>query len=203
MYKVFVLQGEIRLVSVKSKSAQKSDAIQCDSTVPDWPVIKAALGQSQSGLLVLACEEPKKCWRNLKKRFGIIHASGGLVINKEGKVLMIKRLGLWDLPKGKLEKDEDLLDCAIREVEEECAVYGLGVTGTITVTYHVMRRNKNKYLKVSKWYMMRTDQTVPGIPQLEEGINKVEWVPMNKVKKKLKKSWPSVREVFKESGLEY
>ena len=124
-------------------------------------------------------------------------------MNKEGVVLMIKRLGLWDLPKGKLEKEEDELDCAIREVEEECAVYGLGVTGTITVTYHVMRRNKNKYLKVSKWYMMRTNQTTPGIPQIEEGISKVEWVPLSKVKKKLKKSWPSVREVFKESRIDY
>lgn len=203
MYKVFVLQGEIRLVTVKSKSALKTDVIQCGSTVPDWPLINAALKKSKSGLLVLVCLEPKKCWRNLKKRFGIIHASGGLVINKEGHVLMIKRLGLWDLPKGKLEKDEDEVDCAIREVEEECAIYGLGITGTITTTYHVMRRNKNKYLKVSKWYMMRTNQTAPGAPQEEEGISKAEWVPLDKVKRKLKKSWPSIREVFKESGLTY
>ena len=203
MYKVFVLQGEVRLVSAKRKSASRPDAIHCGTSVPDWPEIKAALKQRSSNLLVLVCDDPKKCWQNLKKRFGIIHASGGLVINKEGNILMIKRLGLWDLPKGKIEKGEDELDCAIREVEEECSVFGLGVTATITSTYHVMRRNKNKYLKVSKWYMMRTDQISPGIPQFEEGIEKVSWVPLADIRKKLKKSWPSVREVFKESGLNY
>lgn len=203
MYKVFVLQGEVRLVSAKRKSAARPDAIHCGTKVPDWPDIKAALDRSSSSLLVLVCDDPNKCWQNLKKRFGIIHASGGLVMNKEGNILMIKRLGLWDLPKGKIKKGEDVLDCAIREVEEECSVFGLGVTGTITSTYHVMRRNKNKYLKVSKWYMMRTDQTSPGIPQYEEGIEKVRWVPLTDIRKKLKKSWPSVREVFKESGLKY
>ncbi len=203
MYKVFVLQGEVRLVTVKSKSATKNDVFHCGSTVPDWPEIKGALKRSESDLVVLVCDDPKKCWRNLKKRFGIIHASGGLVMNKDGNVLMIKRLGLWDLPKGKVEKGEDELDCAIREVEEECSVFGLGVTRTLTITHHVMRRNRNKYLKVSKWYMMRTDQISPGMPQIEEGIEKVRWVPLNQVRKKLKKSWPSVRQVFKASGLKY
>ncbi len=132
-----------------------------------------------------------------------MHAAGGLVVNPKGEVLMIKRLGMWDLPKGKIEKGEDMVDCAIREVEEECAVFGLGITGKITTTFHVMRRNNNKYLKESHWYMMKTDDASPGVPQTEEGIEKVRWVPLSDVRKKLKKSWPSVKEVFKESGLNY
>jgi 8-oxo-dGTP pyrophosphatase MutT (NUDIX family) len=35
---------------------------------------------------------------------------------------MILRLGKWDLPKGKMEKNEEPMICAIREVEEECGI---------------------------------------------------------------------------------
>mgnify|MGYP003148665844 FL=1 len=32
-----------------------------------------------------------------------VKAGGGLVINKEGKLLFIFRKGIWDLPKGKMD----------------------------------------------------------------------------------------------------
>jgi hypothetical protein len=40
------------------------------------------------------------------KKFTLIEAAGGLVKNKENKILMIFRRGKWDLPKGKLDKGE-------------------------------------------------------------------------------------------------
>lgn len=201
MYKVFVQQSELKLVSNKKGLGQKEGNILVDDRLPDWPELKKMILNSPKKKLKVYCSQPKKCWNNLKKRFRIMHAAGGLVINSNNEVLMIKRLGMWDLPKGKIEKGEDIVDCAIREVEEECAVFGLGITGKITTTFHVMRRNKNKYLKESHWYMMRTTHTKPGIPQTEEGIEKVRWVAMQDVEKKLKKSWPSVREVISQSGI--
>lgn len=203
MYKVFAQQVELKLVASKRvKEGKKVDFI-CDDRVPDWTIIKAAIKKKGTGVLLFSCEQPKKCWRNLKHRFRVMHAAGGLVVNPKGEVLMIKRLGMWDLPKGKIEKGEDVVDCAIREVEEECAVYGLGITGKICVTQHVMRRNNNKYLKDSHWYMMKTEQVTEGVPQEEEGIEKVRWVAPREVRKKLRKSWPSIKEVFKQSGLSY
>src|SRR5665213_1803978 len=56
---------------------------------------------------------------NLRKRYKYIEAAGGLVLNEKGKVLMIHRLGVWDLPKGKLDKGETPRKAAIREIEEE------------------------------------------------------------------------------------
>src|SRR3982751_3416807 len=53
------------------------------------------------------------------KKFKIVKAGGGLVVNEENKILMIFRRGKWDLPKGKLDKGETLEQCAVREVEEE------------------------------------------------------------------------------------
>ncbi|MFM8758223.1 MAG: NUDIX domain-containing protein, partial [Methylophilaceae bacterium] len=43
-------------------------------------------------------------------------AAGGLVENELGQVLMIFRRGKWDLPKGKLDPNESIDECALREV---------------------------------------------------------------------------------------
>ena len=54
-----------------------------------------------------------------KACFNPINAGGGLVFNKKGEFLIIKRNDVWDLPKGKLEKGEDFETAALREVKEE------------------------------------------------------------------------------------
>ena len=53
------------------------------------------------------------------KNFTVIEASGGIVQNSSKELLFIERLGKWDLPKGKIEKNETPAEAAIREVEEE------------------------------------------------------------------------------------
>lgn len=50
------------------------------------------------------------------KCFKRIDAAGGVVFNSEGKILVIHRLGVWDLPKGKAEKGESMEETALREV---------------------------------------------------------------------------------------
>ena len=49
----------------------------------------------------------------------VIKAGGGLVLNPRNEILMIFRRGFWDLPKGKLDDGETIMECAIREVMEE------------------------------------------------------------------------------------
>ena len=48
-----------------------------------------------------------------------IEAAGCIVKNEEGKILMMKRLGKWDLPKGKIDKGETPIQASLRELEEE------------------------------------------------------------------------------------
>ena len=45
--------------------------------------------------------------------------AGGLVFNKKAQILLIFRKWSWDLPKGKVEKNETLASAAIRETAEE------------------------------------------------------------------------------------
>jgi hypothetical protein len=53
------------------------------------------------------------------KHFNIIEAAGGIVQNEKKELLFIFRRGKWDLPKGKMENNENALQCAEREIEEE------------------------------------------------------------------------------------
>ena len=129
--------------------------------------------------------------------FKIVIAGGGLVKNKEGEYLMIFRKGLWDLPKGKIEKGEDIKECALREVEEETGVKNLSLDYKLGKTYHTYKLKDKWVLKESHWYAMRTNFTGKLVPQAKEGIEKAEWVAKKEVKQLFKNTYSSIKEVFK------
>lgn len=52
-------------------------------------------------------------------------SSGAVVINKEGKVLLVDEGGIWSLPKGHVEDGEGLMDTAKREITEESGLNNL------------------------------------------------------------------------------
>src|ERR1700704_2258892 len=78
-------------------------------------------------------EELKKA---LFKKFTLVQAAGGLVINEKNEILMIFRRGSWDLPKGKLDNGEKLEECAIREVKEETGLNNVLPISPLMITYH-------------------------------------------------------------------
>ncbi len=105
-----------------------------------------------------------------------IIAAGGLVKNKKGALLLIFRNGKWDLPKGKIEKDETYSEGALREVQEETGLKKLRLLSEFQRTYHTYTQNEKRILKETVWYLMQADDKAT-TPQLEEGITKTEWVP--------------------------
>lgn len=53
-------------------------------------------------------------------------SAGGVVKNKEGKILVISQHGTsWSLPKGHIEEGEDALIASKREIEEESGITDL------------------------------------------------------------------------------
>ena len=54
--------------------------------------------------------------RLLKRRMRWIRAAGGIVTRDDGKMLLILRNNRWDLPKGKVEAGETLLQAALRRL---------------------------------------------------------------------------------------
>jgi ADP-ribose pyrophosphatase YjhB (NUDIX family) len=122
-------------------------------------------------------------------------AGGGAVFNDKSELLLIHRLGLWDLPKGKLERDELPEDGAIREVEEECNVSGLTILRELKPTYHLFFR-KVWMLKKTHWYEMHCEEPQDAKPQLEEGIHEVKWMKFSSLKIEQLDTYPSIRDVL-------
>lgn len=127
--------------------------------------------------------------------YTVIEAAGGVVQNESNEVLWIYRLGKWDLPKGKLEKNEKFKKAAVREVEEECNVKATLVDKVCT-TYHTYSHKNQRILKKTKWYAMRSKHTAKLIPQTEENIEKVEWLSSTAMNKAISDTYSSIRYVM-------
>jgi len=134
--------------------------------------------------------------KKFTKKIPLEVAAGGVVANKEGKVLFIYRNDKWDLPKGKLNKGETLKECALREVEEETGVKGLKIENFLKTTYHIFKRNGKYNLKEVHWYAMKTSYKGKLIGQKSEGIEKVKWKGPKKIQKALENSYTNISTLF-------
>lgn len=124
-----------------------------------------------------------------------ISAAGGLVV-KDGNLLFMKRFGMWDLPKGKLEKSESIQSGAIREVEEECGLNGVKITQPMNVTLHTYVMNGKKYLKTTYWFAMECEDVSCMKPQEEEGITELHWFTADQLIDLKKQTYLSIAEVI-------
>ena len=130
-----------------------------------------------------------------------VNAGGGLVTNNKGEFLLIRRSGLWDLPKGHQEPGEPIEETAVREVEEETGLKGLVLGKFIRVTDHTYFRNEKWHLKHTWWYSMTCSEGCNLVPQTEEGITEVRWVAKTELKELLQETYPTIVEVFRSLGL--
>jgi 8-oxo-dGTP pyrophosphatase MutT (NUDIX family) len=131
-------------------------------------------------------------WESFCAGYKPIVAAGGLVYNNDNQLLMIFRNGKWDLPKGKLEVGENIEQCAIREVEEECGVSGLIITKQLQETYHTYEINGKKILKCTYWFTMRSSFKGNLVPQTKEGITAVVWADKEDIAEKLENSFGNI-----------
>lgn len=125
-----------------------------------------------------------------------IDAGGGVVRNDEGQYLMIFRRNLWDLPKGKREEGEEIESCALREVEEETGLHSLELVRPICVTHHTCMFDDKFSIKHTYWYEMRYTGNEKPVPQLEEEITDVRWMPRCELAEKAGTSFRSISEVI-------
>ncbi len=133
---------------------------------------------------------------DFKTWFKFIEAAGGLVKNTDDKYLFIKRFGIWDLPKGKVELSELPEAAALREVCEETGVKGLRICEQIQSTNHIYLLEDDLILKCTNWYLMETDFNDETKPQIKEGITDVAWLTAKQSKKALASSYRSLNETL-------
>lgn len=140
-------------------------------------------------------------YQRVCKEFKEVDAAGGLVSNRRGDFLLIKRDGLWDLPKGHREANEDIELTAMREVQEETGVDQLLLRELICVTDHCYKRDGIWHLKHTWWYDMLYTDPVDLTPQREEDITNAAWVAKSSLPPFLKNTYPSIVEVFREAKI--
>lgn len=145
--------------------------------------------------LTLITEKKSKLILHLKDQFKIVKAAGGLVV-KDGKILMIYRLGMWDLPKGKLNKKEDPKEGALREVEEECNIQVKAIS-KLPKTWHSYAFKGNKILKKTSWYVMECLDDSLMKPQAEEFIEEVRYMTPEEVEVILPQAYASIAFVIR------
>lgn len=124
-------------------------------------------------------------------------SAGGIVIDKERKVLVIKTKNLkgetvFTFPKGHIEKEETSQQAAVREVQEETGVLAKIIKKIKDVKYWFFKDNK-KILKNVCWYLMVPLDIKPVI---SKEVEEVLWYPIEDVSKIL--SYNSDKELINE-----
>ncbi|MCC7297891.1 MAG: NUDIX domain-containing protein [Bacteroidia bacterium] len=143
----------------------------------------------------LISPDPEATFNEFVEEYRVIQAAGGLVFNKEGQLLTIKRNGLWDMPKGKIEKHEDQRAAALREVMEETGINMINISEKVGQTYHAYIEDEATMLKETHWYFMNASGKSKLKPQVEEGISEVKWADLDWFKSAEFETYQSIQDI--------
>ncbi|MFK8281597.1 NUDIX hydrolase [Capnocytophaga cynodegmi] len=193
MYEIFANDKSIILTNVEENINNVKFFRLKDVTID---FIMSELNKKGVEKIYLYHPKEEKLLKKFKKKLSVIKAGGGLVTNKKGEILIMKRRGKWDLPKGKKEKGENIAVCALREVEEETGVKKLNLMRFRTITYHIFKQDGQYFLKETYWYDMETKYKGVLKAQIEEDIEMVCWKKPSEVKELIKKSYKNIQKIF-------
>lgn len=136
-------------------------------------------------------------WRAYQAEFVLVLAAGGVVLDKADNLLFIFKRGHWDLPKGKCEPNEEPEEAALREIIEEIGLSGLTLQYFLMKTYHIYQERGQYVLKTVFWYLFRHPDLKPPVQvEVEEGIERHQWVAPSEVPFLYTQSYGTVRDVI-------
>jgi len=180
MYKVFFNQKPIVLTTEIISPTEDSPLFFIKFTNKKF--IVQVLKSKKVKMLYLYHSKEEKLWYYFFSMFKLIEAAGGLVKNtKTNYFLFIFRNKKWDLPKGKINKNENVGDAAIREVQEETGAENLSIIKPLNTTYHIFKKDRKYRLKKTFWYLMYTDFIGKLTPETKEGIEEAIWIDKNSI----------------------
>ncbi len=201
-YKVFIATSSVQL----RDEPQDTDVTHTVVKDPSSTVLENLITELEADGVprtVVVSGDTGRNWKRFCAFFRTIDASGGLVENHQQEWLFIYRNGIWDLPKGKLEKGETLEVCAVREVAEECGIDEPRIIRKLTPTYHTYMLEGQRILKETHWFLMHSDDVSELSPQMEEGITEARWIPVSEAELLSEESFGSIRDVVSEALLSY
>ena len=190
MFTIFISNNPIYLIDSLEYS-KESNFYKLDEA--DIQALIEKLDKDEISDLYLYADNIQFLFKKFSMNFKIIEAAGGIVENAAGDILFIYRNGIWDLPKGKIEKNENKKEAAVREVEEECGMSELRLKRLIDTTYHIYKINDNYVFKICDWFLMHSNFHGEFSPQFEEGITRVEWINKQNLTKVLVNTFANIK----------
>ena len=114
-------------------------------------------------------------------------SAGGLVVDDEGRILLIRARDLrnqpvWTLPKGTLQPGETSADAALREVREETG-YACEVVRELDAVTYWFQRDGQRIRKTVRWYLMRP---VEKVGDHDHEVDEVAWADRTEARSRLR-----------------
>jgi len=188
MYKVFFNEYRISFllneeISVKYNFGR---SVSIKSVGDFFLVLESLEKENSLEAKDIFCFLSEKMLHKIFNNFTSLPAAGGVVKNKKEELLFIKRMGRWDLPKGKMEKGETPEKTAIREVAEECGLCHHEIVKKLPSTVHLYRspfikKDNDWVIKKTFWFEMTLNEDERLKPQTEEDISMVRWFSMDQL----------------------
>lgn len=198
-YRIYI--NDNTLFIADSAPKQEKEIQQIDVQNFDFKQLYKSIPSDSKKDYLLLDADPQAVFKKIKNSLTLIKAAGGLVKSAKGNYLFIFRNKKWDLPKGKVEKDEKMKEAALREVEEECGVKIYTNDEKLCKTYHVYTIGSKVVLKKTNWYSMTVKGEPKLIPQKEEGITKASWLSKSELAPVLSNTYPSIVQVLEAGAL--
>ena len=198
-YRIYINEKVVLLTETEPKQKEKYQKI--DAGAFDLKILYTWITAHKSDMFYVLCLDTKAYIKNITKNITLIEAAGGIVRNEDKEYLFIYRNDKWDLPKGKIEKDEKVKQAAVREVEEECGIQVSYLGRKLCKTYHVYISREEVVLKKTHWFKMRSLGQTKLKPQKEEGITDVRWFKKKNISTIVENTFPSIMDVLVEMDL--
>ncbi len=136
-------------------------------------------------------------WGGMQPRPRIrVTSSGGVVYRWENGnplflLLTSNKRGVWCLPKGLIEQDEDEVTAAMREVREETGVSRVKLRGKVGLIRYQFGFRSKTFDKTVHFYLFETDQADAKVGTEHDAM---EWMPYDKALETI--SYPNEKEML-------
>jgi len=197
MYKVFIDNSVIDFLDSEQKIPSKGYDLVVNSLENDLSTLLEQFDFLHSKVcLLVVYDDFELAFNQVFHAFEFMDAAGGIV-KCDRRYLFIERHGMWDIPKGKLDSNEQPWEAAVREIEEECGIKGPEIDHLLGITFHTYSYMGRPTIKKNWWYALNYSGSMDVQPQEEESITQAIWIQKEEWDLIRSKTYDSIQEVLR------